>query len=388
MRRLEAEAGRLAALDAQSQAIGAVFKARGYARVAPPILQPADVSLDLMGETIRSKTYISSGQTGPELGVRPDLTLATCRLFLELEPVPKAEARLCYDGPVFRQPKERGAPPHEWRHAGLECLNVKDREAADAEVLSLCLEAVAAAGLPTKAIRIEFNDLELFSALTKVIELPDQWRGRLIRHFVQPEKFKRLLDRLSGSEPRRADHADLLATLSRLKEDEARALVADVLALANIQPIGGRSIEEITERMLGQAAEMSALSLKPQTVKLIESFLEVSGPPRAAAKAIAGLAKGAGLSLDGALERFERRLALFEEAGIDVKRLRFGTEFGRSIGYYTGFIFAMRHETAALNFGSGGRYDGLLQALGASRPVPAVGAALYCHDILAARSGA
>jgi ATP phosphoribosyltransferase regulatory subunit len=66
--------------------------------------------------------------------------------------------------------------------------------------------------------------------------------------------------------------------------------------------------------------------------------------------------------------------------------LRFRSEFGRSIGYYTGFIFALREETRGLNLGSGGRYDGLMTALGAPSPMPAVGGALFCTDILAART--
>jgi ATP phosphoribosyltransferase regulatory subunit len=382
---LAAQGERLAALEAQSTAIGTAFAARGYMRVAPPILQPTDVFLDLMGETIRAKTYTTSGAGGAELCVRPDLTLAVCRLFLESRPLPQGPARLSYDGLVFRLPSESGAPPHEWRHAGIECLNAGDAEAADAEVLSACLAALEATGMKRQAILVEFNDLALFSALAGVIALPDQWRSRLVTHFLQPEKFKRLLKRLSGGAPRNADHANLLSTLSTLPEPEARAVIADVLALAKIQPIGGRSIEEITERLLEQAADLSALSLKPETVKLIEGFVAVSGSPREALAKIEKLLKTAKLSLDDALARFERRLTLFEQAGIDLSRLRFRSEFGRSIGYYTGLIFALRDEARDLNLGSGGRYDGLMTALGATAPIPAVGGALFCTDILDAR---
>jgi ATP phosphoribosyltransferase regulatory subunit len=392
MSRISSPSADIEALDAQSRAIGAVFSARGYRRVSPPILQPADVSLDLMGETIRAKTYIAAGQAGPDLCVRPDLTLAVCRMFLQTRPLPKGETRLSYDGPVFRLPGNPADPPHEWRHAGIECLNGADREKADAEVLGACLAAIAASRLSREAILVEFNDLELFAALAAVIELPDQWRARLVRHFLQPEKFKRLMMQLSGGAPRRpADHANLLATLSGLAEADARALIADVLRLADFQTVGGRTVEEITERMLGQAADLS-LSSKPQTVALIESFLTVSGPPRAAIAKIEALAKKARLPLDPALERFTRRLDLFEAETVDLKRLRFGTEFGRSIGYYTGLIFAIRsgaqNRSTRRNLGSGGRYDGLLAALGAAKPMPAIGATVFCHDLLSERLGA
>lgn len=385
MRGLGADVERHNKLESQSNAIAGVFARQGYVAVSPPILQPADLFLDLMGETIRSKTYITASRGGVELCIRPDLTLAVCKLFFESKPNLKNEYRLSYDGPVFRLPRELGASPREWRHAGIECLNVKDREVGDAEVLATCLDALSTAGLPREAVRIDLNDLGLFTALASEIELPKQWRSRLVRHFLQPEKFKRLLVRLSDGAAHNSAQANLRATLSRLSESEARAVIADVMAVANMQPIGGRSIEEITERMLEQAADQSALDLTPETVALIERFLEVRGDPRSALSKLHALSKKAKLSLDEALSRFERRLALFEERGIALERIRFSTEFGRSIGYYTGLIFGLRHATRDLNLGSGGRYDNLLTALGSERPVPAVGGTLFCYDLLDAR---
>ena len=36
------------------------LRARGYARVAPPILQPAEPFLDLSGEDIRKRMYLTT----------------------------------------------------------------------------------------------------------------------------------------------------------------------------------------------------------------------------------------------------------------------------------------------------------------------------------------
>ena len=56
------------------------------------------------------------------------------------------------------------------------------------------------------------------------------------------------------------------------------------------------------------------------------------------------------------------------------------------MAYYTGFVFEFR--VPALEQDSmicgGGRYDGLLSALGAEKPVPAVGCAVGIERLLAA----
>ena len=383
--KLKASAEARAARGRLSEAIGAVFDARGYLRVDPPILQPADVFLDLMGEAMRADTYVFANPDGVELCLRPDLTIAACQLYLERGAAPK-EAKLWYDGAVYRHVSQQSGLSPEMRHAGVECLGAADKEAADAEVLSLVLDALRSAGLKTARLRL--GDLGLFSAFVDTLDLPEQWRGRLRRHFARPQDFARLLKRLAGEEEASEGPKALIAALGRLSEAEARAVVEDVLSLADIQPIGGRTAEEIAERFLEQAADASALALKRDTVRLIETFLAIKGAPEKALSALRRLAKGRGKTLEAAIGRFERRLSLIARAGIDLERAIVETSFVRALGYYTGFIFAIEagQGKSALPVASGGRYDKLLGALGAKREIAAVGAAISM-DALAGLGG-
>jgi ATP phosphoribosyltransferase regulatory subunit len=63
------------ALEAQAERLMAVFSGAGYERVAPAILQPADLLLDRAVEAIRSRTYVFTDADGNELCLRPDLTI-------------------------------------------------------------------------------------------------------------------------------------------------------------------------------------------------------------------------------------------------------------------------------------------------------------------------
>ena len=109
-------------LEAQAARIMAVFTDAGYEHVAPAILQPADVFLDVVGESLRARTYVFIDQQGEELCLRPDLTVPSCRIYLERHPRTDVPARYCYNGPVFRFQPGGGskAHPREFRQAGIE----------------------------------------------------------------------------------------------------------------------------------------------------------------------------------------------------------------------------------------------------------------------------
>jgi ATP phosphoribosyltransferase regulatory subunit len=98
------------------------------------------------------------------------------------------------------------------------------------------------------------------------------------------------------------------------------------------------------------------------------------------------IARGAGLDIDSALATVAGRFDLLEQQGVDLSNATFATEFGRKLEYYSGLVFQIEapgmDETEPV--AGGGRYDNLLTALGAPRPVPAVGTAIHTERLLAA----
>ena len=119
---------------------------------------------------------------------------------------------------------------------------------------------------------------------------------------------------------------------------------------------------------------------------LIEAYVAVRGPARAAVDRLAGLGRSRGVDLSTGLDAFARRLDLIERAGVGTVDAEFSAEFGRNLEYYTGFVF----EIIAPALGGrspvagGGRYDSLLAEVGAPASVPAVGASIHTERLLAA----
>ena len=377
----------LARLEAAGARIREVFAKAGYEAVDPAILQPANVFLDRYGEDIRRRIFVFDDPGGAELCLRPDLTIPTCRLYLAAY-APAAPCRLSYQGPAFRFEASASGRPSEFREAGIECFALADREAADAEVMGLALGALRAAGI--SEVAAEIGDVALFGALVDTLDMPPQWRTRMKRQFWKPDRFAALTARLAdaGNEGERgapggtARGPAFLTALGVLSEDDARAVVADVLALADIAPVGGRSVEEIAERFLEQAADASAASLSLEAAALIDRFLKIRGRPDKALDEIAALL-GKGGEVARALTRARRRLDLLVKAGLALDRTQFSTSFGRGLEYYTGFVFEVRGAGGAALAG-GGRYDNLLTELGAREAVPAVGCTVRMERLLAA----
>src|SRR6185369_8169832 len=87
--------------DKRAEALVASYQRAGYARVSPAILQPAEPFLDLSGEDIRKRMYLTTAPGGGEFCLRPDLTIPVSRDYLA-SPQAARPASFCYLGPVFR----------------------------------------------------------------------------------------------------------------------------------------------------------------------------------------------------------------------------------------------------------------------------------------------
>jgi ATP phosphoribosyltransferase regulatory subunit len=377
-------------LYSQADLLVASYERAGYARVAPAILQPAEPFLDLAGEDMRRHMYVLADSAGHELCLRPDLTIPVARDYLASTAAAAARpAGFCYLGPVFRdRASDAGIGAAmgagEFLQAGIESFGRTDAAAADAEVLSLGLEAIAHYGIDDPTILT--GDVSLFAALIAALDLAPAWKRRLVKDFNRKASLAEDLQRLAlATVNGRPEHRGVLAALADANPKAAHALVTDLLSIAGISAVGGRSIGEIADRFVEQAELGASSALPGETRALIERFLAIAGMPDDCIAALRALAEDAGISLDPALALFENRTGFLAASGVDVTRIRFETGFGRGVDYYTGFVFELhdRQGRADGQLVAGGRYDALLTRLGSTRPVAAVGLAVWIERLAA-----
>jgi ATP phosphoribosyltransferase regulatory subunit len=365
--------------DTRAEALVASYERAGYRRCAPPFLQPAEPFLDLSGEDIRKRMYLTSAPGGGEFCLRPDLTIPVSHRYLA-SPTAGAPAGFCYLGPVFRH---RSDGPPEFMQAGIESFGRADKAAADAEMLALGLEATAHYGLAAPDIQI--GDVALFASLIAGLDLPPAWKRRLTKDFNRKTNLAQDLDRLVlGGNNGRPEYQGVLAALAGSDPKGAHALVTDLLSIAGITAVGGRSVGEIADRFLEQAALGASTKLPRDVRGLIERFLAIQGDPDACAAALRALAAEANMAdaLAPALELFEQRNGFLAAHGVDLSRVRFSTAFSRGFDYYTGLVFELTDpDRTGDPLVAGGRYDELLSRLGSPQAIPAVGFAVWIERL-------
>jgi ATP phosphoribosyltransferase regulatory subunit len=355
------------------------FAQAGYVHAEPAILQPADPFLDLSGEDIRKSLYLTTDATGEELCLRPDLTIPVARDYLA-SPRAGQPAGFSYLGPVFRY---RSGKKSEFLQAGIESFGRQDSAAADAEMLALALQAASAFGL--NDVEIRTGDVALFNALIDALDLYPVWRRRLIKDFNRKISLTDDIERLTlKTAPGRHEYEGVLAALAGSDRKAALALVTDLMSIAGTTNVGGRSVAEIADRFLEQAT-LKAGALPRDAIGIIKRFLAIAGEPEGAVKQLRALASEAKLNITAVIDQFESRVGFMVKRGIDTKKTRFSTSFGRGLDYYTGFEFELHHKGNGTEpLVAGGRYDGLMTQLGSAAPIPAVGFSIWVDALVKA----
>ena len=123
-------------------------------------------------------------------------------------------------------------------------------------------------------------------------------------------------------------------------------LVTDLLSIAGIAAVGGRSVAEIADRFLEQSALNAPTRLPRETRALIERFLSICRRSRRCGRRTAR-------ARDRRQDRARVRRSICSRPapdflaarGVDVRAIKFATDFGRGIDYYTGFVFEL-HEAS------------------------------------------
>jgi ATP phosphoribosyltransferase regulatory subunit len=372
------------AANGRADALVTSYERAGYARHEPPILQPAEPFLDLAGEDIRRKMYLTADAAGRELCLRPDFTIAVSRDYLASDVAGRAAA-YCYLGPIFRQRENSSG---EIIQAGIESFGRRDTAAADAEIFALGLEATAHYGIAEPAIRM--GDVGLFIALIDALKITPAWKRRLIKDFNRAGRLQQDLDMLMRDQAQSgAEYAGVLAAMANSDPGAARALVTDLLSIAGISTVGGRTVGEIADRFLEQST-LAGGGLPKEIRTTIERFLAISGDPDSALDELRGLAGDANLALGPALDLFESRTGFLAARGVDVTRIGFSTAFSTSLDYYTGFEFRLHDPSGAIEppLVVGGRYDNLMTRLGSREKIPAVGLGIFIERLAAAGDAA
>lgn len=141
----------------------------------------------------------------------------------------------------------------------------------------------------------------------------------------------------------------MLAALAGADPAAARALITDLLSIAGISTVGGRTVSEIAERFLEQSSLEAGAGLSPETAQILSAeYLAISGTPDEASARMRALAADAGIDMSAAIDVFDRRSGFLTAYAVDLAgALRF-SGVGHAPGRY-GAVLAARSPGGRLN---------------------------------------
>jgi ATP phosphoribosyltransferase regulatory subunit len=330
-----------------------MFEAAGAEPVETAILQPAEALLDLYGEDIRARAYVTSDALRGEQMLRPDFTVPVVQMHMQHGAEP---ARYTYSGEVFRRQEEDPARANEYIQVGYEIFQRDAPETADAEVFSLFFSMLRPLGL-----RAATGDIGILMAAVEGLRTTERRKAALRRHVWRPRRFRALIDRFSGRSP--------------IPEARSALLAADDPMAAAGPLVGLRSTDEIESRINALREDAATAPIARGEVDLLDAILAVRETSDNALEHLRDIAVDMAAT-QPAVDRLARRLDALEVRGIDTRHLDFEASYGRiQMEYYDGFVFGFHAENRPdlPPVATGGRYDALTRQLGAGAESPAVG---------------
>ncbi len=351
---------------AEAARLSRLFQDTGAQAVDTSILQPADVLLDLYGEDIRARAYVTDDPLRGEMMLRPDFTVPVVRAHMEEGGDP---ARYTYCGEVFRRQETDPRRPIEFLQVGFELFGGDPAE-ADAEVF-----ATISGALEGLALRPAIGDIGILMAAVRGLQTTEARKGALLRHIWRPRRFRALLDRYGARTPIPAAKKALLEA-------------ADPFVDAGSES-GLRSRAEVAERIATLREEARTRPLSEEEMALIDMILEQRETAPNVLSALRDIAVDMP-AISEAVSGLKRRLDAMSARGIDIDSLAFEGSFGRtSLEYYDGFVFGFQaiDRPDLQPVATGGRYDALTRVLGQGRAVPAVGGVIRPELVIQLKEG-
>lgn len=363
----------MTALPPFASDILALFDERGAALTEVAVLQPADPFLDMAGEDLRRRIYLTESETGASLCLRPEFTIPVCLDHIARQA--GTPRRYAYLGEVFRQRRDGAA---EFLQAGIEDLGETDIAASDARSIADA-HALLARVLPDTGLSVTLGDHRVFEAVLAALGLPRGWQKRLARAFGSSAQLAAALDDLAHPARHGALPEQAAAFVAEGDRQGLAAHVALLMEQAGFPSFAGRTADDIARRLI-EKADLRSVRLSKDAFDALERFLAIRAPLEAAADALSSFARDADISLGAALDLFSARAGAVAAHGLPAGAVTYDAAFGRPLDYYTGMVFEIFGAGPRPLVG-GGRYDRLLTLLGAQDPIPGVGFSVWLDRI-------
>lgn len=365
--RIDREVVSLQALQATLQRHLASY---GYVPVDFPVLERADLYLRKLGSQVAALLFDLVDHRGERLSLRPEFTGSAIRSYLAHAAELPLPVRWQYAGPVFRDRSPAGGALRQYTQVGCELIGGAGPR-ADAELIAAAALGLRAAGVATP--RVVVGHAGLAPQLLAELQVSERARLYIASH----------LDLLRAGDEGAARLREGLAELERTApaspagEDDLRtasttSLIQWFLAEGTTRPTGRRSPDQIVRRFREKVMGVDAPERLERALGLVQALAGVVAGPDAALAEGEAIAARYGLRA-APLAQLREVLARLQAYDLGPTVVEVDLGLHRPLGYYTGVVFELYAGGDGPSLGGGGRYDGLVRALGGHDDVAALG---------------
>lgn len=174
------------------QALDATFASWGYGRIETPAVEVAS-TLEAAAGDLEGTAFRLFDQDGRLLALRPEMTIPVARVAASrLGGVPGPH-RFRYAAEVFREHESLRGQARQFTQAGIELIGANG-PVADAEIVTVMVEALQAAGLPE--FTVAMGTVGLLHSLISAAEMDAEWGDAVLQ--AAHERNLVALDELSS----------------------------------------------------------------------------------------------------------------------------------------------------------------------------------------------
>ena len=242
-------------------------KSKGFKYIELPSVIETNHIVQRSGESFRKFIFSFTDQTGNELCLRPDLTIASCLRYLDNNL--NGKEKIFYSGQAYRNSQNKKDSIIR-DQVGFEIIGSKDEKNDDKEIINTSLKSLKNFKYSSGIITI--GNVEIFNLLISKLDIPKRWKLRLSRHFWREKYFNDLLKRLETN-------SDVDPTI--VEVDKRRYL--KMLKDKQTSVIASRTIKEILERFDKKIKDPRRTSRGRNISKIIKDFLKIKCPINKAA---------------------------------------------------------------------------------------------------------
>ena len=362
------------------------LSSNGYRPIDTPIVESTDLFLRKSGAELASQMYAFLDPGNNRVSLRPEFTSSVIRYYLEKadsEPLP---SKMQYSGPVFRYDPSTGS--HQFHQTGAEIIGASSYE-SDAAIINMAQNGLSLLGI--RGAECVIGNMGVLHAILMDIGLSYRTRQFLIGNIPRLRQNTEEAVQISkeaqsiGLVKLNDNTASGNSVLGSITDDEYLELLRYIYrdSLSDIK--GNRTVDEILGRLIRKMKSGDNVEAINRALSILVKLVEVRDESSLAMSRLRSILSEHSLNekslvpLDETLKAL-RSFDLSQPTILDISLVR-------GISYYTGMVFEIYADNDGVirTFCGGGRYDGLVKALGGHEDVPALGFAYMLENILTFR---